>query len=758
MLIAGLLIVLQGTTGSLNGTVRAAPSGEPVPHAVVEVPSLQRRAVADARGYYVLSGLPAGEHAVRAAAVGHDTAWTTARLAEGASVRLDLVLRARALRLQAVEVAAGPVMPGMEAAGPAATRLDAPTIKAMPALGEADAFRAIQTLPAVAAASDFSTALYLRGGTPDQTLVTLDGAPLFNPYHLGGLFSAVDPDALATVEVVPGALPARAGDRLSGAVHMHTRDGGRDRWRSTGGVSLISSRIGVDGPLPAGAGTMLLSVRRTYLDAVTQAAKRAGMIEERLPYAFTDAHLKLSGEAGGGQWSVSGYLNDEGFTTPREWAVEDPVTFGWGTRAGSGRYRRPLGGRWLLDGRAAASRFRGELKVGGTGTRPVERPLFTEMSNTMGALEATRYGASHRLSAGVELNGYRFEHDAFRVDDDDLARLLPPIERVDEMRTAAAHLSGEWRPTERLSGRAGVRALTIEDGATVLLPRAGLRYALSDELALTAGAGRYAQTLRSLRDEESLFTSIFAFDMLVAAPAGRPSTSSDLTLGAEWSRGGTAARAELYARRLSRVTLVPPAGNPMDIALLVPSDSSTGEGTAHGLEVQASHRFGRRTATLAYAWSAASRTVDGERFAPRFHRPHALDLSLLSPLGRSGEASARFQWATGQAFTPAVAQAPRMHYDPASRTWHDAGAITVYGTHNSARLPAYRRLDLSLKKSFHRRRFGRESTITPYVQIINALATRNVLYAYPGWSEHGPVLEYGPQLPMIPTFGLEWTF
>jgi hypothetical protein len=759
MIIAGLLLVVQSATGSLHGTVRAEQSREPVPHAVVEIPDLGRRTVADARGYYVLPGLPAGAHRVRAAGAGHDTTSVETRIADGASVRLDLLLPTRVIRLEALEVAAGPVLPGMEAAGPASTRLSAPAIKAMPSLGEADAFRAIQTLPSVAAASDFSAALYLRGGTPDQTLVTLDGAPLFNPYHLGGLFSAVDPDAIATVEVVPGALPARAGDRLSGAVHLHTRDGGRDHWRSTGGVSLISSRIGLDGPLPGGAGTMLVSVRRTYLDVMSRAAHRLGMIEGRFPYAFTDAHLKLSGDAGGGQWSVSGYLNDEGFRTPSEWDVGDLVDWGWGTRAGSARYRRPIRGRWLLDARAAASEFSGKLEVGGTEDYPLERPLYTVMSNGMAALEVTRYGTAHRLSAGVELNAYRFEHDVFRGSTEDLARLLPPIERTDHTRTAAAHVTSEWSPSEALTGRLGVRVLAIEDGATVVLPRAGARLALSPELALTAGAGRYAQTLRSLRDEESLFTSVFAFDLLVAAPAGQPSTSEDLTLGAEWSSGATTLRGDAYTRRFAGLTIAPPEGDPLETPLLVPSDSLTGTGTARGLELHATHRFGGRTAAVGYAWSAASRT-SGVRFAPRFHRPHALDASVVSPLGRSGQVSARFQWASGQAFTPAVAQVPQMIYQPETGSWYPAGSITVYGDHNSRRLPAYRRLDLSVKRSYPMRRFGSAGTITPYVQVINALATRNVLFAIPGYDyeKERPVLEYGPQLPMIPTIGFEWTF
>lgn len=759
MLIAKALLLLQAATGSVHGTVRAHPSGEPVPHATVTVPELNRRAVADARGYYVLAGLPAGPHRVLAAAPGHATDSATVTVPEDVSVRLDLSLAVRAVRLEGVSVTAAPPLPGRDAAGPAATRLDAQTIKSVPAVGEADAFRAIQTLPSVAAASDYSTALYLRGGTPDQTMVTVDGVTLFNPYHLGGLFSAIDPDAIATVDVQPGALPARGGDRLSGAVALHTKDGGRDRWRSTGGVSLISSRIGLDGPI--GASTMLLSVRRTYMDLASRAASGVGLIEGHFPYAFTDAHLKISGPSrGAGQWSISGYLNDEGFNTPDDWTEDlddEDLNWQWGTAALAGRYRRTLGGDWLLDARVAGSRFAGELTVGRGESQ--ERPLYSSMSNLTAAVEMTRYSAAHRLSAGVELNGYRFAHDVFRGSEGDLARLLPHIDRVDRTTTAAFHVSDEWHPSERLSGRLGVRVLSVLDGATLVLPRFGARFGLTPELALTAGAGRYAQTLRSLKDEESLYSSIFAFDLLVAAPAGRPSTSEDATLGVEWAASpATTLRADLFARRLHGLTVPLPQGDPLDTPLLVASDSATGSGSAHGLEVHATHRAGRRAYSLAYTFSRAEREVEDEVFMPRFHRPHTLDASVLTPLGRSGQLSARFQWASGQPFTPAVSQTPRLEWDATTGTWIPTGMITVYGEHNSGRLPAYRRLDLALKRSYQRRWFGKQTTITPYFQVINALGNRNVLFATPEWGESGPQLEYGPQMPTIPSFGIEWSF
>lgn len=220
----------------------------------------------------------------------------------------------------------------------------------------------------------------MRGGSSDQTLITLDGIPVFNPYHLGGIFSAIDPDAVATVDVHPGGLPASLGDRLSGAVEIWTREGGKDRIRGQGGVSLISTRAGVDGPLAGG--TFLLSLRRTYLDLLTGVADLAGWLERPLPYHFTDAHLKLTRPVGStGALTGSFYLDTEQLTNRDPTSVSsspsDRDHFGWGSRVFSLGHRRTLGGSLLLETKAGFSSFRGEAEFFDVFTAPDLQELRT---------------------------------------------------------------------------------------------------------------------------------------------------------------------------------------------------------------------------------------------------------------------------------------------------------------------------------------------------------------------------------------------
>lgn len=145
---------------------------------------------------------------MRAAAPGYQPRERTVEVPSDGSVQIELTLAPQPVALDPIEVrAASEGAAAVAAPGP--VRIDAATVESIPALAETDVLRTLQALPSVQAASNFSSALYFRGGSPDQNLILLDGAPLFNPFHLGGVFAAIDPDAIASLSVFPGSFPAR---------------------------------------------------------------------------------------------------------------------------------------------------------------------------------------------------------------------------------------------------------------------------------------------------------------------------------------------------------------------------------------------------------------------------------------------------------------------------------------------------------------------------------------------------------------------
>lgn len=718
----------------------------------------------------MITDVRAGTWKIRARAPGYREVEREVRVGESGSVRFDLELAPQPVELEGIEVRSTQSSVAAQAAGPGSTRLDARSVKLVPALAEVDVLRAIQTLPSVQAASDFSSALYVRGGSPDQTLLLLDGVPLFNPYHLGGIFAALDPDAIASVELLAGALPARVGDRLGGVVDVQTRDGGRDRLRAAGSVGLLSSRATLDGPLPGGRGSYLVSARRTYVDLFTAAARQLGLISSSLPYGFTDAHVKVVHDVGnGGSVSGSLYVDRESVDVTPSMQVSENLQWGWGSTTAAFRYRQPLGATLLGQVHAGFSSFGGTFRTGdelreraGGGPEPsggLKLDARTGVRDLLAGAELTWYRRTHQTRAGVQLDAYRFGYDV-QSTDEELRQYFPAFAREDRLWTVAGYVEDEWAPASALRLRGGVRVLHTSTGATAVMPRVGFSLAVTPRLTLLGGAGRYAQALHSLKDEESVFSSLMAYDFFAPAPPGVGlSLGTDLVAGVEWASGSTTLRVDGYLKEQQRVPLAPIPEEPLRAPVLVPEGALASRGTARGAEVLARHAWGRGGLSVSYSLGTAEREVEGERFTPRFARLHRLDANAYTALGSRGQGSLRLLWATGQPYTPAVSQLPGFRYDPSSGTFTTEQGAVVLGDHNSARLPGYFRVDLSARRTFARRWFGRATTLTPYLQILNVLNTRNVLFAEARPSTEGdPRLKFTAQLPILPTIGLEWRF
>ncbi len=269
--------------------------------------------------------------------------------------------------------------------------------------------------------------------------------------------------------------------------------------------------------------------------------------------------------------------------------------------------------------------------------------------------------------------------------------------------------------------------------------------------------------MQSLRDEESLGASLLAYDFLGApSPSAGLLTGEDLVIGAVWAQGATSLRVYAYAKRLHNLPLPPTPDDILETPVIVSEGFRSGEGSAQGIELLARHSRGSAQFSLAYTLAFAGRELEGERFAPRFERRHTMDALALLPLGGRGQFSARFAVATGQPYTPVLGIGQGYRFNPISRQFVDSSGrrgTLLLGEHNGARLPGYLRLDVGARRTFRKHWFGSDVTLTPYLQILNVLNTRNVLFAEPQTSGvAAPELEYAPQLPFFPTFGFEWSF
>jgi hypothetical protein len=772
-----LLLGMVQDSSSIRGVVRAQHSHEPIARATVSLPALNRSVSSDVNGAFQITRVPAGRWRVDARALGYESHSLTVASAGLGVLNLDFELAIRPLRIGGVTVnmqrpGSGGATAPLDPAGPPPMRLVAPDeLKQLPGLAEPDVLRALQFLPAVSAISDYSSAPYVRGGASDQSVVTLDGVPVFNPYHLGGLFGAINPDAVGTVDVWAGALPANSPDRLSSVVQLQPRSGSRERMNAHGNIGLISSQLTLDGPLSNRRGSYLVSGRNTYLDVLTGLAYRMNLIDLTMPYGFSDLFARVEHDLGRlGAITWSGYFGGEKIGVPPRMAreLESDLDFGWGSRMSTVALRHPVGTNLLAQARLAYSDFHGSIDdrnwtspvTCGECTFPPDTTHSIEGASLarvlIGELDLNWYARSHQLHAGLAWNRWTLRH---RIDFNSDHRLINDLNWRQQAGTIAAYLEDEWAVSDRLQLRAGLRLVDAGSAGRAWLPRAGVRLQVHDDWALSLGAGRYAQLLRGMRDEESAVSSVMATELYALQPDSvGMATADDLVLGLQWQRARASLRIDAYTRRMHNLMLAPSNPDPLERPFLIEREYRLGTGSARGLELMARHAPGNLELGLNYAFTNALRSVDTDEFTPRFERRHTIDLTAAYRRAGGSILSARLAMGSGQPYTPVVDVVPTWSYDADGRVITDGHAF-IPGEHNSARLPGYLRLDVAARKNLRKRWFGRETTVTPYVQILNLLNSKNVMLTDPAPNTRPrPELRYWPQLPILPTFGLEWKF
>ena len=219
-------------------------------------------------------------------------------LEAGQNLRLDFRLQQTILEGEAVDVF-GEAQKMRELVEPSRISLDLRTLQSVPAFIEPDLFRTVQLLPGVQTLNDYSSALYVRGSTPDQNLIMLDGITDYNPYHLGGIFSTFNTDAIKEADFHAGGFPARYGGRMGAILNVINREGNTEEFEGHANISLISSKVLLEGPLPKYKGlkgSWMIAGRRTYFDQFFNAlvAWSGGPSDFEFPYFFYDYQLKVN--------------------------------------------------------------------------------------------------------------------------------------------------------------------------------------------------------------------------------------------------------------------------------------------------------------------------------------------------------------------------------------------------------------------------------------------------------------------------------
>lgn len=256
--------VLAQESVTISGTVKEAKSGETLPHANVRLVGTTLGVATNIEGHFVLVGVPAGVQTIRVSYLGFlsvEMKFDTHEL----SGPLSIELVAATEELDEILVTAENYSIMKTAEYVSRVTISPKDLSVLPNIGEVDIFRALQLLPGISGTNEGSSGLFVRGGTPDQNLVLLDGMTVYHVDHFFGFFSAFNADAIKDVQVYKGAFPAQYGGRTSSVIDLAGKTGDVNNLAVGAGLNLLSTNAVVEIPL-GGRGSFLVSARRSYTD------------------------------------------------------------------------------------------------------------------------------------------------------------------------------------------------------------------------------------------------------------------------------------------------------------------------------------------------------------------------------------------------------------------------------------------------------------------------------------------------------------
>lgn len=788
-----LAVVAQQVTAV--GVVRDSTTLEPVAFASVAVTSSvdagSAEGVADRFGAFAIPGAPAGLVRLEANAFGY-APWIR-EYEELPNRPIHILMRPAPFTLDALGVVAGGRVGDPIAVSRDAFVVDAKLIRALPPVVETDVLRAISMSPSASPPSDFVSVPYVRGGTSEGTPVMLDGVRLFNPFHLGGFFSAVNAEAVDHATLLPssGAGGQHLGS-LSGAIEIATRDGTRERHRVTGAIGLASTRLSVEGPV-GGSASYMVDGRRTYIDLLTGGLARLGLLSESFPYGFHDLHAKVTKDLGGvRRLSVTGYLNSEAVSYAYADTIDpgDPTAtqeeilwLDWGNAAMAVHYRDQLAPNAFVDVTLGHSRFANDLLAysdapvppGPSGEASKSKDTLIagngHMAEDRAQVNVTWHAGFGTVALGAQAVRFDADHDYGYSE----VEVLTPLTLRTRQWRIGIFANVDTKLSEVWGARAGVRADRFAGLATSLSPFGELSYAGSWWTARIS-ASRSHQSLSSLRNEESIGASLLAYDLLAPVKRTPVPRNTGVSAGWEGTRGALRVRLDIYARKMENLRIQPLGTDPFFSSTLDdPSLRVSASSVAQGAEVSWSWAHGQFSTLGAYRWGRVTRTVGQQTYVPRFHRAHEFEAGAVMARGASSWSS-RLSVRSGQPTTPILAVVPFGQHRASELDethWQHIGWVALGGEYNSVRLPLYVRADLGWRRRNEVTWFGGGS-VSPFVSVANLFSAPNVLGAYveltpddesPG---PGPPPEhfvpfsldrlYLPQIPLLAFFGVEFEF
>jgi hypothetical protein len=716
----------------VSGYVRDGNTGEELIGANVVVLETGTGTISNAYGYYALS-LDPGFYTLVYSYIGYVTETRPLRLGEDMELNIELIESFQ--ELEEVTISAEARNANITRIETGSTQLPIQSIRKIPALlGEVDIIKAIQLLPGVQVTSEGSSGFSVRGGSPDQNLILLDEATVYNASHLMGFFSVFNNDAIKDVKLYKGDIPASSGGRLASLLDIRMKDGNSRQFSATGGIGTISSRLTLEGPIISEKVSFLLSGRRTYADIFLPFAKDSAVRDNTL--YFYDLNGKVNFTINDkNRIFLSGYFGKDVF-------ANEFAGMYFGNRTFSFRWNHLFSKKLFSNFTLLNSHYFYDL-----GTPEDSQPYFSWISyldDYAGKGDFIWYSApEHTFRFGLSSIYHIIKPGAVTTEDEDGGTSISELYHNQALESAL-YFSGESKFGERLALRYGLRysifqnvgpatffsydnEYQVTDSATYergdffnhyqgLEPRLAVNYMIGERSSVKASYSRTRQYLQMASNS----TAGTPLDIwFPASPNIEPQVSDQVSGGyfRNFLDNKIESSVELYYKKME---------NSIDFRdhaqlFLNPrleGELRIGEATSYGAELYVRYESSKLSGWVSYTYSRTIRDIpginDGKPYPAPYDKPHDLALVFSYDITPRIGIGANWVYSTGIPFTL-----------PSGRYEVLGNILPVYTGRNEYRLPDYHRLDLSVtlrdKKKPGKRWQGEWN-----VSVYNAYARKNV--------------------------------
>ncbi len=728
----------------IRGNVYDEANGQAIAFASVALPDQADKGVfTDQNGFFSFPGLQAGTYRLVITFLGYETQELSIELAKGSIAYRRISLKTTPIELEGIDIS-GSRSQAREQVLVSKISVLPQQIKSLPSVGgESDISQYLTVLPGVISTGDQGGQLYIRGGSPVQNKILLDGLPIFNPFHSIGLFSVIETETIRNVDVYTGGYNAEYGGRISAVVDIKTREGNKKRLGGLVSASPFQAKALIEGPIKplkadGGSSVSFLFTGKTALidrtspqlypyaidtnfyafarkDTSLSDLKRIG-----LPYRYTDLYGKLSFNGdNGSKFDLFGFNFSDRFNFPGF------ADLNWSSAGGGTNFLLiPPNSNLVMNGTVGFSNY--NISLAERDGRPRQSGIVNYNAN----LNFTYYGLNNQFNYGIEYYGFNTD---FRF------RNLVGLDFQQQDFTTELAGYVKWRqelgnlvlePGFRLHYYASQARMSLE-------PRLGLKWNATNFLRFKAAGGIYAQNLIGTTNDLDVVNFFIGFlagpEEQLFKPGTRTAVDHRLQkawhaiLGAELDLGkNLSLNVEPYLKNFPQLINI----NRNKLRNSDP-DYIVETGLAKGIDWSLRYQNKQLQGSLSYSWAIVTRDDGQQEYPTSFDRRHNLNALLAYRFGanKSWETSFRWNLGSGFPFTQTQGFYQNNNFEQLLLTDLLTGnfpiGILLSGEINGGRLPWYHRLDASIKRTFD---LGKYAALETTFSVTNAYNRDNVFY------------------------------